>query len=75
MSIRSYFKPASSLPTSETRIGTIATTEANRSVQRVLDEQRCQQPLSKRRKYTFFMVTSVPKFESCAAENAYRSLT
>ena len=47
MSIRSYFKPASPLPTlEETGIDAIATREANRSAQRVIDEQRRQQPPS-----------------------------
>ena len=48
MSIRLYFKPVSFLPTpEETGIGTVATKEANKAVQRVLDEQRSEQPPSK----------------------------
>ena len=39
MSIRLYFKPVSSLPTpEETGIGTVATKEANKAIQRVRKE-------------------------------------
>ena len=55
MSIRLYFKPVSSLHTpDETEISTAATKEANKAIQRVLDEQRSEQPPSKQRKYTTF---------------------
>ena len=54
MSIRSYFKSVSSLSTSEeTRIGAVATRETNRSMQRVFDEPRSQQPPSRQLRYTF----------------------
>ena len=70
MSIRSYFKPACSLPTPvETGIGAVATKEANRAVQRVLDEQSSQQPSPKRRKYTTFNDEQRARVGKYAAEN------
>ena len=52
--MRSYFKSVSSFPTSEeTKIGAVATRETNRSVQRVFDEPRSQQPPSRQLRYTF----------------------
>ena len=70
MSIQSYFKPARSLPTpAETGIGEVATKEANRAVQRVLDEQSSQQPSPKRRKYTTFNDEQRARVGKYAAEN------
>ena len=44
MSIKSYFKPVSSLPMSEeTRVGAFTTREANRSMQRVLEANNLRQ--------------------------------
>ena len=55
MSIRLYFKPVSSLPTPDKMgISTIATKEANKAIQRVLHEQRSEQPPSKQCKCTPF---------------------
>ena len=69
MSFRLYFKPVSSLPKpEETGLGAVATNEANKAVQRVLDEQRSQQPSSKRRKYTAFGDEQRAKVGKYAAE-------
>ena len=66
----SNFKPVSSLPTpEETGIGAVATKEANKAVQRVLNKQRCQQPPSKRRRYTTFSDKQRAKVGKYAEEN------
>ena len=70
MPIRLYFKPVSSLPTpEETGISAVATKEAKKAMQGVLDEQRSQQPSLKQRKYTTFSDEHLIKVGKYAAEN------
>ena len=53
MSLRKYFKPVSMLPTPE-KIGlsTLATTEANKAIERALESERETKAADMKRKYT-----------------------
>ena len=73
MSIRLYSKPVSSLPATEkTGNGAVATNKAHRAVQCVVDEQRSQQPSSKRGKCMYTTLQGVPRSESILPKMHFR---
>ena len=71
MSILSYFKPSSMLPSpSDTGIGVVATKEANEDIRKVIDRGASANVVSKKRKaYTAFSDETRADIGRYAAEN------